>query len=101
LEHGHVPPSLTPITLLVLSLSCFLQALSKIAVRSGEPYRLQCYSILAAACTAGGGGGGDALGLQSATRPTLSLLDKVYAAQVNGQPGIRARCPVQLVASAG
>ena len=59
-----------------------MQALAKIAVRSGEPYRLQCYSILAAACGAGGGGAAaDALGVQSATRPALALLDKMYAAQ--------------------
>jgi hypothetical protein len=31
---------------------CFLQALAKIAVRSGEPFRVQCYSVLA---TAAGG----------------------------------------------
>jgi hypothetical protein len=55
------------------------QALAKVAVRSGEPYRLQCYSILAAATSAGGPG--DALGLQSATRPALALLDRLYAAQ--------------------
>lgn len=59
-----------------------LQALAKIAVRSGEPYRLQCYSVLAAAGGAGGGGS-DALGLRSATRPALALLDKLYAAQAS------------------
>ena len=59
-----------------------MQALAKIAVRSGEPYRLQCYSILAAAGAAGAGG--DPLGLQPVTRPTLALLDRVYAAQVGG-----------------
>lgn len=58
------------------------QALAKIAVRSGEPYRLQCYSILAAAANQGGSGAGDALGLGSVTRPTLALLDRLYAAQV-------------------
>ncbi|KAL4422766.1 hypothetical protein ABPG75_008963 [Micractinium tetrahymenae] len=57
------------------------QALAKIAVRSGEPYRLQCYSILAAAGSSGAGGS-DALGLGSVIRPALALLDRLYAAQV-------------------
>ena len=57
-----------------------LQALAKIAVRSGEPYRLQCYSMLSAACASGGGV--DALGVHSVTQPTLALLDRLYAAQV-------------------
>ncbi|PSC76102.1 short-chain dehydrogenase [Micractinium conductrix] len=56
------------------------QALAKVAVRSGEPYRLQCYSILASA--AGAGSAGDALGLGPAVRPALALLDRLYAAQL-------------------
>lgn len=53
------------------------QAVAKIAVRSGEPFRLQCYSILASC----GGSGADHLGLQSATAPALAVLDRVYATQ--------------------
>lgn len=72
---------------------CFaLQALAKIAVRSGEPYRLQCYSILAAAGNAGAGGS-DALGLGSAIRPALALLDRMYAAQVGGAAAWAAPLP--------
>lgn len=75
-----------------------MQALAKIAVRSGEPYRLQCYSILAAACNTSGGSS-DALGLGSVTRPTLALLDRIYAAQVcvGWQPGKQARKIAKLV----
>jgi len=57
------------------------RALSKISVRSGEPFRLQCYGILTA-CAVSGGADQDALGLQGIIAPTLSLLDKVYATQV-------------------
>ncbi|KAG7671334.1 hypothetical protein KSW81_003472 [Nannochloris sp. 'desiccata'] len=57
------------------------RALSKIGVRSGEPYRLQCYGILTA-CAVSGGTNQDALGLQGIIAPTLSLLDKIYATQV-------------------
>jgi hypothetical protein len=57
------------------------RALSKIAVRSGEPFRLQCYGILTA-CTISSGSNQDALGLQGIITPTLSLLDKIYSTQV-------------------
>lgn len=82
----HFPSSL-PLPITSQPLRCAvalpMQALAKIAVRSGEPYRLQCYSILGAAC--GAGGGVDALGLQSVTRPALALLDRLYATQVPGR----------------
>ena len=57
------------------------RALSKIAVRSGEPFRLQCYGILTA-CAVSGGAAHDALGLQGIVTPALSLLDKIYATQI-------------------
>ncbi len=57
------------------------RALSKIAVRSGEPFRLQCYGILTA-CAVSGGADQDALGLQGIISPTLNLLDKIYSTQV-------------------
>ena len=57
------------------------RALSKIGVRSGEPFRLQCYGILTA-CAVSGGPDQDALGLQGIITPALSLLDKIYATQV-------------------
>lgn len=75
------PPTLSPPT------TPRTQALAKIAVRSGEPYRLQAYSLLAAAADAGAGGGGDedALGLGPAVRPALALLDQLYSTQVAGR----------------
>jgi hypothetical protein len=54
------------------------QALAKIALRSGEPHRLQCYGVLVACA---GAANVDALGLQSVARPALAILDKVYASQ--------------------
>ena len=59
-----------------------VRALAKLGVRSGEPYRLRCYSLLAGLGGGGGSGGAaDPLGLQAATRPALALLDKVYSTQ--------------------
>eukprot|EP00887_Chlorella_sp_A99_P007321 scaffold2.g7321.t1 len=58
------------------------RAMSKIAVRSGEPFRLRCYGLLAALGGAGAGAGGaDPLGVQAATKPALALLDAVYSTQ--------------------
>lgn len=57
------------------------RALAKIAVRSGEPFRLQVYGILTA-CAVSGGVEHDALGLQGVVAPALILLDKIYATQV-------------------
>lgn len=79
-----LPPTRTPPVVLPP------QALAKVAVRSGEPYRLQCYSILAAA--AGAGSAGDALGLGPAVRPALALLDRLYAAQVRVAAGRLGWC---------
>lgn len=56
------------------------RALAKIAVRSGEPFRLQCYGILTA-CRLSGGRLQDALGLQSVAGPALAVLDRIYATQ--------------------
>ena len=62
------------------------RALAKLALRSGEPYRLRVYSLLAGlAGTAGGGGAAaDPLGLAAVARPALALLDRVYSTQVGG-----------------
>ncbi|GLI65416.1 hypothetical protein VaNZ11_008982, partial [Volvox africanus] len=62
------------------------QALAKLAVRSGEPYRIQCYSLLAAAVGRIGGvcGGAvaDPLGLASVVSPALEVLDAMYAGEL-------------------
>ncbi|GIL76658.1 hypothetical protein Vretifemale_6217 [Volvox reticuliferus] len=62
------------------------QALGKLAVRSGEPYRIQCYSLLAAAvgriggvC---GGAAADPLGLAPVVDPTIEVLDAMYAGEL-------------------
>ena len=60
--------------------SASARALGKIAVRCGEPFRLQCYGILTA-CAVSGGAQHDALGLQGVVSPALSLLDRLYATQ--------------------
>ncbi|KAG2426717.1 hypothetical protein HYH02_014757 [Chlamydomonas schloesseri] len=86
------------------------QALAKLAVRSGEPYRIQAYSLLAAAAGCGGGpaaaagggglaadrGGPDPLGLAPVVGPALEVLDAMYAGELVlerhvGQYGARAR----------
>ncbi|KAG2422978.1 hypothetical protein HXX76_015649 [Chlamydomonas incerta] len=85
------------------------QALAKVAVRSGEPYRIQAYSLLAAAAGCGGGpaaaaggggpgdrGGPDPLGLAPVVGPALEVLDAMYAGELVlerhvGQYGPRAR----------
>ncbi|KXZ43569.1 hypothetical protein GPECTOR_87g432 [Gonium pectorale] len=74
------------------------QALAKIAVRSGEPYRIQAYSLLAAAAgrglaAAGGSGSSgsgagclvcwcDPLGLAPVAGPALEVLDAMYAGEL-------------------
>ena len=63
------------------------QGLAKIAARSREPYRIQCYAALAAtqqqAVPGGAGGGGvdvaDHMGLAAVVRPALEVLDAMYA----------------------
>ena len=46
---------------------------AQVAVRSEEPYRLQCYGFLAAAAAP------DILGIASVARPVLPILDALYA----------------------
>lgn len=46
---------------------------AQVAVRSEEPYRLQCYGFLAAAAAP------DIMGIASAARPVLPILDALYA----------------------
>ncbi|EFJ44601.1 hypothetical protein VOLCADRAFT_121307 [Volvox carteri f. nagariensis] len=68
------------------------QALAKLSVRSGEPYRIQCYSLLSAAAgriggVSGGGGGTaaavvDPLGLAPVVGPALEVLDAMYAGEL-------------------
>ncbi|GAX84107.1 hypothetical protein CEUSTIGMA_g11530.t1 [Chlamydomonas eustigma] len=63
------------------------QALAKVAVRSREPYRIQCYSALAAtqklpftvtACT----DMSDVMGLAAVVRPALEVLDAMYSGEM-------------------
>lgn len=56
-------------------------ALAKIAIRSGEPYRLRCYAVLNA-LVSGDGGTEDPMGVASSVLPALALMDKVYATQL-------------------
>jgi hypothetical protein len=55
------------------------RAIGKIAIRSGEPYRLQCYGILVSIST--GSQGQDPLGLRGVTAPSLAALDYLYGSQ--------------------
>jgi hypothetical protein len=57
-------------------------ALTKIAVRSGEPYRLQCYAALTALTSGDSLQNDDAMGLASVAKPALAILDRIYATQV-------------------
>ncbi|CAL8471398.1 g10940 [Coccomyxa elongata] len=50
-----------------------VQALAKVAVRSEEPYRLQCYTFLTAVSSS------DYLGLASHVQPVLPILDALYS----------------------
>jgi len=54
------------------------QAIGKVAIRSPEPYRLQCYSILKAV-VANSIHEDDPLGLTSTTKPILRILDACYS----------------------
>ncbi|GFR45404.1 hypothetical protein Agub_g6779, partial [Astrephomene gubernaculifera] len=98
----------------VVRVSC-AQALAKIAVRSGEPYRIQCYSLLASLLGRAGGSAAaapsppaascccpspaalfDPLGVAPVAAPALEVLDAMYAGEVVlerhiGQHGPRAR----------
>lgn len=56
------------------------RALATVAVRSGEPFRLRCYGMLAS-CAAAGGKEDDALGLKTVVEPALSVVDSLYATQ--------------------
>lgn len=62
------------------------QAMAKVAVRSGEPYRVQCYSqlVVVAGWMGGGSGSGgfaslDPLGVAPVVGPALEVLDAMYA----------------------
>ncbi|MEW5302150.1 MAG: hypothetical protein WDW36_004959 [Sanguina aurantia] len=67
-------------------------ALAKIAVRSNEPFRIQCYSMLSSVQHMAGGdsrsgsrsGGGrdDPLGLAAVVAPALEVLDAMYAGEI-------------------
>lgn len=60
------------------------EAMGKVAVRSPEPYRLQCYSVLTSLTRAHGAGGlsRDVLGVLSVARPILGSLDTLYVGQL-------------------
>lgn len=70
------------------------QSLAKIAVRSGEPFRVQCYGLMMAAMKGeeqdrGSSGpvnqtgpGGDPLGLSGVLRPAVEVLDEMYAGEL-------------------
>jgi len=55
------------------------RAIAKIALRSGEPYRLHCYGILRSVSL--GSHGQDTLGLQGVVKPAIDALDQVYGSQ--------------------
>eukprot|EP00873_Tetraselmis_striata_P008154 jgi/Tetstr1/428418/TSEL_018432.t1 len=55
------------------------QALGKVAIRSGEPFRLQCYSILRGATAAADSEDSDPMGLASTVMPILRILDACYS----------------------
>ncbi len=55
------------------------RAIGKIAVRSGEPYRLQCYGILVSLSV--GTRGQDPLGLQGVVKSSIEALDQIYSSQ--------------------
>ena len=55
------------------------RAIGKIAIRSGEPYRLQCYGILVSVST--GAHGQDSLGLHGVVKPVIRALDEIYGSQ--------------------
>lgn len=59
-----------------------VQALAKVAVRSEEPYRLQCYSVLASLATASRASEPDAHGVSCAVQPVLLILDMLYSARL-------------------
>ena len=55
------------------------RAIAKIALRSGEPYRLHCYGILVSVSQ--GSHGQDSLGLQGVVKASIDALDQVYGSQ--------------------
>ncbi|KAK9816361.1 hypothetical protein WJX74_003175 [Apatococcus lobatus] len=58
------------------------QALAKVAVRSEEPYRMQCYAILTALVAADGAASHDTIGVASVVEPALRILDSLYATRI-------------------
>ena len=59
--------------------SAAARAIGKIAIRSGEPYRLQCYGILRSVST--GSNGQDSLGLKGVVSQAIHALDEIYGSQ--------------------
>lgn len=55
------------------------RAIGKIAIRSGEPYRLQCYGILVS--LSAGTRGQDPLGLHGVVKSSINALDQIYGSQ--------------------
>lgn len=58
------------------------EAMGKVAVRSPEPYRLQCYSVLAGVTKSRGGLSRDVLGVLTVAKPLLTALDELYLGQL-------------------
>ncbi|KAK9794598.1 hypothetical protein WJX73_004152 [Symbiochloris irregularis] len=56
-------------------------ALAKIAVRSDEPFRLQCYGFLSSLAAPGLHGSHDVFGVASVIKAPLATLDAVYSTQ--------------------
>eukprot|EP00798_Chlamydomonas_sp_ICE-L_P022806 gene22806-29971_t len=76
--------------LLALTVTHLQRAImTKIAVRSHEPYRIQCYTVLAATQDMQGpgcAGNGDALGLGPVVLPVLEILDAMYSGMTVFEP---------------
>jgi hypothetical protein len=58
------------------------QAIAKVAVRSEEPYRIHCYSILRSLAASDHAAGNDALGVAAVVAPAVRILDMVYATRI-------------------
>jgi len=58
------------------------QAIAKVAVRSEEPYRIHCYSILRSLAASDRATGNDPLGVAAVVTPAVKLLDRIYATRI-------------------